>query len=106
MEQIITDQNFDSFLENSSNTPLVVDFFATWCGPCKKIGPYVEELAQEYAGKVTIGKCDVDDNMDLSARYGIRAVPTILFIKNGEVVDKHVGGATKGELEAKVKSLL
>lgn len=100
----IKDDNFEALLNDSK--PLVVDFWATWCGPCKQIAPIVEELAAEYEGKVVIGKCDVDENNDLPARFGIRNIPTILFIKNGEVVDKQVGAAQKNVLKAKIDALL
>ena len=85
---------------------VLVDFWATWCGPCKQIAPYIEELAEEYKDQVNIGKCDVDDNADLPAQYGVRNIPTVLFIKNGEVVDKQVGATTKAALQAKVEALL
>lgn len=104
MEKTITDSNFEEVL--AEGLPLVLDFSATWCGPCKKIAPYIAEIADEYAGRVNVGKCDVDDNDELTGRFGIRNVPTVLFIKNGEVVDKHVGAAPKSELQAKVEALL
>ncbi|EJW89288.1 thioredoxin [gut metagenome] len=85
---------------------MVVDFSATWCGPCKKVGAYIEKLAEAYGDKANIGKCDVDENDDLTSKYGIRNVPTVLFIKNGEVVDKHVGAATYDVLEEKLKAFL
>lgn len=100
----ITDNNFDELL--NSGKPVVVDFWATWCGPCKMIAPFVEELAEEFNGQVEIGKCDVDDNSDLPGRYGIRNIPTLLFFKNGQLVDKHVGAATKAALKEKVEALL
>lgn len=104
MEKIITDANFDAIV--AEGLPVVLDFSATWCGPCKKIAPIIEELAGEYEGKVNIGKCDVDDNEELTAKFGIRNVPTVLFIKNGEVVDKHVGAAPKKEFIEKIEALL
>lgn len=100
----ITDQNFEELANDSK--PLVVDFWATWCGPCKAIAPVVEELAAEYEGKVNIGKCDVDENDGVTGKFGIRNIPTILFIKNGEVVDKQVGAAQKAALKAKIDALL
>lgn len=100
----ITDNNFDELL--NSGKPVVVDFWATWCGPCKMIAPFVEELAEEFKEQVEIGKCDVDDNSDLPGRYGIRNIPTLLFFKNGQLVDKHVGAATKAALKEKVEALL
>ena len=104
MEKIITDANFAEL--EAAGLPLVVDFSATWCGPCKKIAPIIEELAQEYDGRVVVGKCDVDDNDALTSKFGIRNVPTILFIKNGEVVDKHVGAAPKSTFTEKIDALL
>ena len=104
MAKIITDANYAEFLE--AGMPFVIDFSVTWCGPCKKIAPIIDELADEYEGKVVIGKCDVDDNDELTSRFGIRNVPTVLFIKNGEVVDKHVGAAPKSEFVNKIEGLL
>lgn len=100
----IKDSNFEAIL--AEGKPVVLDFWAPWCGPCKMVGPFVEELAEEYKGRVNIGKCDVDENADLTAQYGVRNIPTILFIKNGEVVDKQVGATTKSALQAKVEALL
>lgn len=103
MEKITT-ENFES-LKNGAQ-PLVVDFWATWCGPCRAIAPIVEELANEYEGKIVVGKCDVEENDDIAMEFGIRNIPTILFIKNGEVVDKFVGATTKAKLQEKFESLL
>lgn len=100
----ITDSNFEEL--TASGKPMVIDFWATWCGPCKKIGPIVESLAAEYEGQAIIGKCDVEENDDLASRFGIRNVPTVLFIKNGEVVEKQVGAAPKTTLEEKLKTIL
>lgn len=104
MKKIITDANYAEI--EAAGLPLVIDFSATWCGPCKKIGPIIEELADEYDGKVNIYKCDVDDNDDLTSKFGIRNVPTVLFIKDGKVVDKHVGAATKDAFVEKINALL
>lgn len=104
MEIQITDQNFDEII--AQGKPVVLDFFATWCGPCKKIAPYIEELANEYADQVIVGKCDIDDNNDLAVRFGVRNIPTVLFIKDGNVVDKSVGAAPKSTFEDKLKALI
>ncbi|MDL2323053.1 thioredoxin [Bacteroidales bacterium OttesenSCG-928-A17] len=100
----ITDSNIKNYLEEGK--PLVIDFWAEWCGPCRMISPIVDELFQAYGDKVNIGKVNVDENDEISAEYGIRSIPTLLFFKNGELVDKHVGAATKAVLEEKVKALL
>jgi len=100
----ITDAGFEDLLK--SDKPIVIDFWAEWCGPCRMVGPIVEELADEYADKVIIGKVDVDNNDEITSKYGIRNIPTILFIKNGEVVDKQVGAAQKSVLAEKVENLL
>ena len=101
----LTDTNFqEKVLDNKGLT--VIDFWAEWCGPCKIISPIIEELAAEYDGKVQIGKVDVDNNHEVSMKYNIRSIPTILFLKDGEVVDKHVGATTKKVLANKIDSLL
>ncbi|MDD7461524.1 MAG: thioredoxin [Prevotella sp.] len=100
----ITAENFESY--KNGELPLVVDFWATWCGPCKMVGPIIEELAGDYEGKVVIGKCDVEESDELAAQFGVRSIPTILFFKGGELVDKFVGATNKETLEAKVQSLL
>lgn len=101
MAQIITDSNFEEL--KSKGQLIVLDFWAPWCGPCKMVGPIIDELAKEYDGKVIIGKCDVDENSDLPGEYGIRNIPTVLFIKDGEVVDRQVGAASKSAYEEKIK---
>ena len=93
----ITSQNFNEII--AQDKPVVLDFWATWCGPCKKIAPLIEELAAEYEGKAIIGKVNVEDEDDLATQFGIRNIPTVLFIKNGNVVDKQVGACPKSELE-------
>ena len=99
MEVTITSENFES-LKNGAQ-PLVVDFWATWCGPCRMIAPVIAELAQEYDGRITVGKCDVEENEELASEFGIRNIPTVVFMKNGEVVDKIVGAVSKQKFEEK-----
>ena len=100
----ITDSNFQEIL--AEGKPVVMDFWAPWCGPCKMVGPIIDELATEYEGKVIICKCDVDENGDVAAEYGIRNIPTVLFFKNGELVDKQVGSAPKSAYVAKIEAIL
>ena len=100
----INDENAKELI--ASGKPVVIDFWAEWCGPCRAIAPSVDELAEEYEGKVIIGKYNVDDDADLSAEYSIRNIPTLLFVKEGKLVDKQVGSASKADLEAKIKALL
>ena len=104
MEVTITTENFESL--RNGDKPLVVDIWATWCGPCRAIAPIIEELANEYDGKIVVGKCDVEENDDLAMEFGIRNIPTILFIKDGVVVDKHVGASTKSKLQEKFDKLV
>lgn len=104
MEVQITNENFETY--RNGELPLVVDLWAIWCGPCRMVAPIISELAQEYDGKVVIGKCDVEENDDVASEFGVRNIPTILFFKGGQLVDKFVGAATKGVLEEKVKALL
>jgi len=99
-----TDENINEII--NSGKPVVIDFWAEWCGPCRMVGPVVEELAKEYDGKVVIGKMDVDNNVETPNVYGIRNIPTILFFKDGQLVDKQVGAAQKAALVAKVEALL
>ena len=101
----ITDANFEELVLNSDK-PVLVDFWAEWCGPCRMVGPVVEQLADEYEGKAVIGKVDVDSNSAITSKYGIRNIPTILFFKGGEQVDKHVGAAQKAALAGKLDAIL
>ena len=101
----ITDGNFQqSVIDKGGLT--VIDFWAEWCGPCRMVAPIIEELATEYDGKALVGKVDVDSNQEISMKYAIRSIPTILFIKDGEVVDKHVGATSKQVLASKIESYL
>jgi thioredoxin 1 len=100
----ITDGNFQELIKGDK--PVVVDFWAEWCGPCRMIGPSIEELAEKYEGKVIIGKLNVDENDAVPSEYGIMNIPTILFFKNGELATKHVGAASKSVIEEKIKNLL
>ena len=100
----ITDNNFKEIL--AKGTPVVIDFWAPWCGPCKMVGPIIDELAKEYEGRVIMGKCDVDENSDLPAEFGIRNIPTVLFFKDGALVDKQVGAVAKPAFVEKVEKLL
>lgn len=104
MEVQITSENFESL--KNGQLPLVVDFWATWCGPCRMVAPIIAELAAQYDGKVVVGKCDVEENEELATDFGIRNIPTVLFFKNGEVVDKLVGAQSKAKFEEKFNALL
>lgn len=100
----ITDATLEEVLQ--TNKLVVIDFWASWCGPCKMIGPIIEEVSEEYEDKVIVGKVDVDNNDEAAAKYGIRNIPTILFIKNGEIVDKVVGVVPKKSLIEKINQFL
>jgi thioredoxin 1 len=100
----ITDESLKEILKGDK--PVVLDLWAEWCGPCRMIGPIVEELAEEYDGKVVIGKLNVDENDETTSTYGIRNIPTILFFKGGKVVDKQVGTASREALKTKIDALL
>ena len=104
MEVTITNENFKSL--KSGDLPLVVDFWATWCGPCRMVSPIISELAEVYNGKVVVAKCDVEENEDLAAEFGIRNIPTILFFKGGQIVDKVVGAQSEAKLDEKFQSIL
>ena len=104
MATVINDTNYKEFLE--SGKPVVIDFWAPWCGPCRSIAPIVEELAEVYQDCVIIGKYNVDEDTDLGVDYGIRNIPTMLFFKDGQMVDKHVGTITRDALAAKIDALL
>lgn len=104
MEVAITSENFESL--KNGDQPLVIDFWATWCGPCRMVGPVISELAEQYDGKIVVGKCDVEENEDLAVEFGIRNIPTIIFFKDGQIVDKVVGAQPKAKLEEKFQALL
>lgn len=101
----ITETNFEEMVVNTDK-PVVLDFWAVWCGPCRMIAPLIEEMHNEYGDKAVIGKVDVDNNNAIAVKYGIRNIPTVLFLKNGEVVDKVVGAVPKTTLTAKLDALL
>jgi len=101
---VLTDANFDEVI--NGNQPVLVDFWAEWCGPCKMIGPVVEELAGEYEGKAVIAKLNVDENPGTTVRFGVRSIPTLLVFKGGQVVDKQVGAVPKSVLAQKVEAQL
>ncbi|MEC5145403.1 thioredoxin [Chitinophaga sp. 212800010-3] len=100
-----TDANFETEVLNSDKLT-VIDFWAEWCGPCRAIGPVIEELSKDYAGKVNVGKVNVDQNPQLSINYGITSIPAILFVKGGQVVDKQVGAVPKSVLDKKIQANL
>lgn len=102
---IFTDDNFDSEVINSE-LPVLVDFWAEWCGPCKMIAPSVEELANEFEGRAKIGKLDVDNNQVTAGKYGIRSIPSLLIFKSGEVADQIVGAVPKDQLQSKLEATL
>ena len=99
-----TDDNIKEIIE--SGKPVVIDFWAEWCGPCRMVSPILEELSEEFSGKVEIGKLNVDDNINTPNEYGIRNIPTIPFFKDGKLVDKQIGATPKASLKAKVEALL
>ena len=101
----VNDSNFEAVVLKSEK-PVMVDFWATWCGPCRMLSPLVDEMADKYEGSIVVAKCNVDDASEVPAAWGIRNIPTLLFFKNGELVDRSVGAMTKVELDAKIQSNL
>jgi thioredoxin 1 len=101
----ITDDKFEEVVVNS-DVPAIVDFWAEWCGPCRMVSPIVKELSEEYGDKILVAKMDVDSNPNTAVKYGIRNIPTILFFKNGEIVDKQVGAVPKAVLASKLDAIL
>ncbi len=104
MEKVITENNIDEVM--ASGQPVVIDFWAPWCGPCRVLGPTVDEVANQFAGRVIVAKCNVDDCEDIATKYGIRNIPSVLFFKNGELADRTVGLVSKAEIVAKIENLL
>ena len=104
MVKHLTAADFEAAI--NASRPVLVDFWASWCGPCRMIAPIVSKLAEEYDGKIVVGKCDVEENDDVAAEYRVRNIPTLLFFKGGELVGKHVGAITEGDLRKKFDELL
>ncbi len=104
MALAITQENYAEVI--ASEQPVVIDFWAEWCGPCRTIAPIVDELATEFEGRIIVAKCDVEENDDVVSKYGVRNIPTIVMLKGGELVDKHVGAISKDDLKAKLEALL
>ncbi|MBR3449884.1 MAG: thioredoxin [Bacteroidales bacterium] len=105
MAQALTDSNFAEIVEQGS-LPVLVDFWATWCGPCRMLSPVVDKLAEKYDGKLTVVKCNVDESTDIPMRFGIRNIPTLLFFKGGELVDRMVGAVPQAEIEKHIEKII
>lgn len=104
MANVITNTNFGTFLDDPK--PLMIDFWATWCGPCRALAPTVDDIEEEYAGRVTVAKCNVDDAEDIAMQFRVMSIPTLVFIKNGNVVERRVGLVSKEEIEGILNSIL
>ena len=105
MAVTLTDENFESEVIKSKQ-PVLVDFWAEWCGPCKMLGPIIEELSKEYTGKVKVAKINVDDNPSLSSKFGIRSIPTLILFKNGQIVEQLIGMQPKGAIKSKIDAAI
>ena len=105
MAQALTDSNFKELVEQAQ-TPVLVDFWATCCGPCRMISPIIDKMAEKYAGKVSVVKCNVDESTEIPMKFGIRNIPTLLFFKGGELVDRAVGAISQAEIEKRIDALL
>ena len=105
MAVVVNDSNFDEIVMNS-NKPVVLDFWAEWCGPCRMITPIIEEMATEYDGRAIIAKVNVDESNGVAVKYGVRNIPTVIYVKGGQVVDKQVGAATKAVYSSKLDAIL
>ncbi len=104
MELEITEKNFDAIIADSK--PVLIDFWASWCGPCRRLAPIIEELAAEYEGKAIIGKCNIEESTQLPERFGIMSIPTVLLFKDGKIVDRQIGAADKSVYQQKINALL
>ena len=104
MAQTIKTNNFEALV--ATGKPIVLDFWATWCGPCKRLAPIIEEVAKDYDGRAIVGKCDVEEDEDLAMRFGVRNIPTVVFLKDGQEVDRSVGLVPRAVLEEKINAML
>ena len=104
MEKVITENNIEEIL--ASCQPVLVDFWAPWCGPCRVLSPTVDEIASDFDGRAVVAKCNVDDCEDIAAKFGIRNIPTLMYFKNGEMVDRSSGLVSKAEISAKLENLI